>query len=486
MASLRNRTISGLLWSFIDNFVVQGITFIVGIILARLLTPKEFGLIGMITVFIAVSTSFINSGFGTALIRKKDCTDEDFSTVFYFNMIAGILFYTVLFISATAISNFFNEPELKPLVQILGLVLIIDAFTIIQRTILTKHINFRLQAKISVIASIISGIIGLSMAYTGFGVWSLVAKQLSQQTTNSVLLWLWNKWRPMLKFSKKSFISLFSFGYKLLISGLLDTFYRNLYILIIGKFFSAQELGYFTRANQFQELPSTNINGIISRVTFPVLAEMQDDKIKLKEGYKKIIKSTMLITFFLMLGLAAIAEPMILSLIGDKWYSSVIYLQLLCFVGMMYPLHALNLNILNVHGRSDLFLKLEIVKKIMAVPVIIIGIFWGIKIMIAGMILNSFIAYYINSYWSGKFIDYPITEQLADILPSFLLALINGIIVFALSVILPFGHFPTLFIQLIAGGVLTFLLCELLKPDAYLVIKEIVVSKYKSYRNGRK
>lgn len=439
----------------------------------------------MITIFIAVSTSFINSGFATALIRKKDCTNEDFSTVFYFNMVAGIVFFVILFISAPAISRFFNEPELNPLIRVLGFVLIIDAFTIIQRTILTKRIDFKLQAKISVIASVFSGAIGLTMAYTGFGVWSLVAKQISQQAINSLLLWTWNKWKPLLVFSKHSFKNLFSFGYKLLISGLLDTIYRNMYYLIIGKFFSAQELGYYTRANQFQELPSTNINSIISRVTFPVLSELQDDKEKLKNGYKKIIKSTMLITFVLMLGLAAIAEPMILTLIGEKWFNSVIYLQLLCFVGMMYPLHALNLNILNVHGRSDLFLKLEIIKKIMAVPVIIIGIFWGIKIMIAGMILNSLIAYYLNSYWSGKFINYPISEQMTDILPSFILACSMGIIVFFIGIVLPFGYFYKFIFQLFAGGILTFLLCEIFKPDSYLAIKVIVISKINSFRNGR-
>ncbi|MFA5648818.1 MAG: MOP flippase family protein [Bacteroidales bacterium] len=483
--SLKQKTVSGLLWSFIDQFANMGITFIAGIILARLLSPREFGLIGMITVFIAVSESFINSGFSSALIRKKNCTDVDFSTVFYFNLLAGILFFTILFFSAQPIAAFFNEPQLKAIVQVLGAILIIDSLTLIQRTILTKRIDFKLQARISIIASLGSGIIAISMAYSGYGVWSLVAQRLSKQAFNSLLLWLWNKWRPLLVFSTQSFKELFGFGGKLLVSGLIDTLYRNIYYLVIGKFFSAQDLGYYTRANEFNKIPSQNLNAIIGRVTYPILSSIQDDKHRLKRNYQKLIRSTMLITFTLMIGMAAIAKPMILTLIGDKWEPSIIYLQMLCFVGMMYPLHALNLNMLQVSGRSDLFLKLEVIKKIIAIPTIIIGVIWGIKIMIVGMMINTLLAYYLNSYWSGRFIGYSFKEQILDILPSFGLALTMGIGVFFLGEILPFSNSLVLISQIITGAGFILIFCEITKFRDYIFIKELVTEKFNKKNNDR-
>lgn len=475
--SLKQKTVSGLLWSFIDQFANLGITFIAGIILARLLSPQEFGLIGMITVFIAVSESFINSGFSSALIRKKVCTDTDYSTVFYFNLVVGILFFIILFISAPAIAAFFNELQLKAIVQVLGVVLIIDSLTLIQKTILTKRVDFKLQAKISIIASVVSGVIAIYMAYSGYGVWSLVAQRLLKQGINSLFLWIWNRWRPLFVFSIESFKELFGFGSKLLVSGLIDTLYRNIYYLVIGKFFSALELGYYTRADGFKQIPSQNLNGIIGRVSYPVLASIQDDKPRLKSHYQKLIRSTMLVTFVLMLGMAAVAEPMVITLIGEKWRPSIIYLQMLCFVGMMYPLHALNLNMLQVLGRSDLFLKLEVIKKILAVPTIIIGVFWGIKIMIAGMMVNTLIAYYLNSYWSGRFIGYSFGEQVKDIIPAFMLALGMAIPVYLAGIFLPFSYLVILIIQIILGAILVFGMSEIMKNRDYLYIKQIFVEK---------
>ena len=482
MSSLKQRTVSGLIWSFVDTIAGQGITFIVGIILARLLSPREFGLIGMLTVFIAVSESFINSGFSSALIRKKDCTNTDFSTVFYFNLAAGVLFFILLYLSAPAISGFFDEPELTAILQVMGVVLIIDSLTIIQRTILTKRIDFKLQARISVIASIGSGVVAIAMAFNGFGVWALVAQRLVKQGLNSLFLWIWNRWKPMLVFSVKSFKELFGFGSKLLISGLIDTLYRNVYYIIIGKFFSAQELGFYTKANEFKNLPSQNLNAIIGRVTYPVLSTLQDDIPRLRNNYQKLIRSVMFITFILMMGMAAVAEPMIHALIGAKWEPAIIYLQMLCFVGMMYPLHALNLNMLQVQGRSDLFLKLEIIKKIIAIPTIFIGIIFGIKMMIAGMMLNTLIAYYLNSYWSGRFIGYSFKKQVSDILPSFFLALIMGVSVFIVGEILPFSYLVKLIVQVLFGAIFVFVFCEITKFKDYIFAKELVLEKIQSFK----
>jgi len=479
--SLKQKTISGLLWSFIDNFANLGLSFIVGIMLARLLIPAEFGLIGMITIFIAISQSFINSGFGSALIRKKNCTQDDYSTVFFFNLVVGIIFYLLLFFCAHAVSNFFNNPQLINIQKILGLVLIIESLTIIQRTILTKRVDFKLQARISVIASIGSGIIAILMAYNGFGVWSLVALQLSRQAINSFLLWLWNNWKPSLSFSVESFKELFGFGSKLLLSGLIDTTFRNIYYLVIGKFFSAQELGFYTRAQSFSNLPSENLNGIIGRVSYPILADIQDDIPRLRLNYQKLIRSTMFITFTLMLGMVAVAEPMVLTLIGAKWLPSVIYLQMLCLVAMFYPLHSLNLNMLQVLGRSDLFLKLEIIKKLLALPTIIIGIFWGIKIMIVGMLLNTVIAYDLNSYWSGRFIRYSFGRQIKDILPSFFLALFMAGIVFLIGVLVPLSSVWKLLMQIVFGAIIIFFSGEVLKLNDYIFIKNLVLEKLYSY-----
>lgn len=477
MASLKQKTISGILWSATDNFSQKGIAFIVGIVLARILTPKEFGLIGMITVFISLSESLINSGFSQALIRKKDCTETDYSTVFYFNLATGILFFGILYAAANSISSFFNEPQLESLVQVLGIILIIDSLTLIQRTTLAKRIDFKLQTKISVISSLFSGGLGIAMAYNGFGVWSLVYKTLSQQFMNSLLLWIWNKWRPMMIFSIKSFKELFTFGYKLLLSGLIDTTYRNLYYLIIGKYFSAQELGFYTRAQMFNDLPSANLTGIMSRVTFPVLAQLQEDPVKLKAGYKRMIKAIMFISMILMAGLAVIAEPLVIFLIGEKWRPSVLYLQLLTFVGMMFPLHALNLNMLNVQGRSDLFLKLEIIKKIFAIPVIVIGVFWGIKVMILGMWVNTLIGYYLNSYWSGKFINYSIREQIIDIMPGFFLAIGMGSALYFMGQIMTVAYLPKLLIMFFTGALLVVLISEAFKLEAYRELKAIILTK---------
>lgn len=485
MNSLKNKTVNGLLWSAIDNFANLAIQFVIGVILARLLTPHEFGLIGMLMIFIAISQSIVNSGFSQALIRKNDCTNTDYSTVFYFNLAIGIIIYFLLYFSSGPISDFFDEPQLSKILKVLSIIIIVESFTVIQRTILTKRIDFKLQAKISFIATIGSGILAIAMAYSNYGVWSLVALHVVRRFLNSIFLWLWNQWKPLLVFSTQSFKKLFGFGSKLLISGLIDTIYRNIYYIVIGKFFSAEQLGYYTRADEFKRIPSENLNNIIGRVSFPVLAEIQNDKARLKSNYQKLIRSTMLITFTLMIGMAAVARPMVLTLIGDKWEPSIIYLQMLCFVGMMYPLHALNLNMLQVSGRSDLFLKLEIIKKTIAIPTIIIGVIYGIKIMIAGMMINTLIAYYLNSYWSGRFIGYSFKEQVLDILPSFGLALTMGIGVLFLGRILPLNNLMVLIIQIItgAGFILTF--CEITKFRDYIFIKELVSDKFNNKINDR-
>mgnify|MGYP001351713584 CR=1 FL=1 len=486
MNNLKQKTISGLLWSIIDNFAKYGLQFIVGIILARLLSPTEFGLVGMITIFISISNSLVDSGFSQALIRKKNAEAKDFSTVFIFNLAFSIIVFGILFFSAKAIGSFFEQPKLVMLVRVFAINIIINAFALVQRTKLTKDLDFKTQTKISILSGAISGLLAIILAYNGAGVWSLVAKTTIFNIITVLLLWYLSKWKPQLVFSSQSFKELFSFGSKMVAAGLLDTIYRNIYYVVIGKYFTVAELGYYTRAEQFNNLPSSNLTTVIQRVSYPALSQLQNDTQRLKLGYKKVIISTMFVSFISMLGMAAIAEPMILTLIGEKWEQSIVYLQMLCFVGMLYPLHGINLNMLKVQGRSDLFLKLEIIKKIIAIPTIVIGVFFGIKIMIIGMIINSIIAYFLNSYWSGKFINYPMREQILDITPSFLLALFMAAIVYVIGLLTPISNVYLLILQITVGGIIVFSFCELTRMNAYIYIKDIVKSKFMNNRNGKK
>lgn len=482
--SLRGKAIKGSGWSFIDNVANQGITFLVGLVLARLLTPEEYGLIGIITIFIAIFNSIVDSGFSNALIRKNDAKDIDYNTVFLTNLLFSVVLFIVLYVCAPVISRFFEQPLLVPLMRVMGSIVIINAFAIIQRTILVKAVDFKTQTKVSLISSIASGVLGIGMAVTGWGVWSLVGQQVSRQLLNSVFLWIFAKWYPKMEFSFRSFRELFDFGWKLLVSGLIDTVCTRIYQIVIGKFYSPAMLGQYTRADQFASIASSNITTVVQRVSYPILSSVQDDKERLKNGYKKIIKETMFITFTLMLGMAAIAKPMILTLIGEQWLPCVPFLQIVCLSMMLYPLSALNLNMLQVQGRSDLFLKLEIIKKTIAIAPLLLGIFVNIYWMLWSNFVVGLIAYYLNAYYSGPFLNYSIAEQFKDILPSFSIASSMSLVVYALS----FIELPALLllaIQLIAGALLTLLISEWVKLPEYMEIKNIILSAAHKLKNGK-
>ena len=472
--ALRQKALSALQWSFADSSISQLVEFFVAIILARLLSPREFGLIGMITFFIAVSNSFMDSGFSEALVRKQDCTEEDFNTVFYYNLAAGMLLYLALFFSANAIGYFYHEPALPSLVRVLGLNIIIGSFGVIQRAILVKHINFKLQTKVTVVASVASGILSIALAKSGFGVWSLVWKSIAFTGISITLLWLWSVWRPSIVFSMQSAREMFGFGSKLMASGLLNTIFTNIYYLVIGKFFSPAELGYFTKAEQFQETPSKNMYGIIQRVSYPVLASIRDDPPRMKRAFISFLRNVMFVSFVLMAGLAAVARPLIVTLIGEKWAPVIPYLQLLCFSGALFPLHGLNLSILKIEGRSDLFLRLEIIKKALVVPVLVIGLLYGIEVMIVGITFNSVFSYFINSYWTGKFIGYPMKQQVVDILPSFCLAAAMGTIVWVSGLWMTFQPAVALAIEVILGAGIVIVISELFRLGPYLETKGII------------
>ena len=429
----------------------------------------------MIAIFIAVSNSIVDSGFSNALIRKVRIDRVDYNTVFVFNLIVSIVLYILLYTSAPAISLFFKEPVLTNVLRVIGLILIVNALGIIPRTILVRGIDFKTQTKVSIISSVSSGLVGVSMAIMGFGVWSLVWQQLSRQILNSLFLWIFCKWIPRWEFSIKSFKEMFGFGYKLLLSGLLDTLYKNIYYVIIGRCYSPAQLGQYSRAEQFNMIFSSNLTSIVQRVSYPVLSSIQEEPERLREAYRQIIKTTMLVTFACMLGLAAVAKPLIIILIGEKWLPAVSFLQIICFSGMLYPLHAINLNILQVKGRSDLFLKLEIIKKTIAVFPILIGIFYGIEYMLWGSVLTSFIAYFLNSYYSADLIRYSTIEQIRDVLPVFTVSFTIAAVMwlFSLLDISVYIQLPT---QIIVGLTLAFAVYERLRLPEYLEVKRLGLS----------
>ncbi len=436
MISLKQKTVTGLKWSSIESFSSQGISFVIGIIIARILSPSDYGIIGMILIFTEISTVFINGGFGAALIRKQNRTESDLSTVFYYNIVVSLFFYLVLFISAPFIANFYNSPILTMVVRVVSLNMVIGALGSIQSTILNIAIDFKTQTKITVISLIITGTIGISMAYMGYGVWALVFQGLASTIISTGLLWFFIGWKPKLVFSINSFKELFGFGSKLMLSGLLDSVYKNIYQVVIGKKFTSAELGYFTRAKGLAQLPSSNITNIIQRVTFPVLSEMQDDIMHLGYNYRKLLKMSAFIIFPLMMLLFGLSEPLILILLTEKWLPAVPLLQVLCFSYMFYPIHAINLNLLQVKGRSDLFLRLEIIKKVMITIVLFTTAPLGVLVMCYGIIFTSIIALIINTYYTGRLIKVGFFKQIRDIFPIMIISFITGFLAYFPSLIL--------------------------------------------------
>lgn len=479
--SLKDKTVKGVAWSGIDNVVQMGVTFVVSIVLARLLSPDDYGLLGLIAVFTAVCQALINGGFTTALIRKKDVTDDDYNTVFISNLGMSLLLYAVIYLSSPAIANFFDRQELVALTRVSSLGMIIGALALVQQTRLTKRIDFKTQTKITIIASVTSGVIGIVMALLDFGVWALVAQQLSATSLRTILLFFYNKWIPQLRFSSKSFHELFGFGWKMMLSGVLDTIWKELYQVIVGKFYSPSTLGQYTRAKQFSQLFSSNLTTVVQRVTYPVLSNIQDDKERMVSAYRRIIKTTMFITSISMFFLGAISEPLLYCLIGPKWHEAAIYLPLICISGSLYPLHAINLNMLQVQGRSDLFLGLEIAKKIIYLLPLSICIFYGVLPMLYVNVVTGFICYFLNSYFPGKLLGYTSWIQLKDIAPSYGLATLIAISVYFLKY-LPISYWLILPMQLIIGIVLFFLICERTKLVEYRETKDIATNFISKFR----
>ena len=480
--SLKNKTVKGMGWSAVENVTRLGVTFVVSIILARMLSPEEYGLIGILTIFINIFSTIVDGGFSYALIRKQNATDVDYCTVFYINLVLSVILAVILFFSSQLIANFFNRLELVSLTRVMSSIIVINALAMVQRVRITKAIDFKTQTKITFISSIVSGIIGVTMAYMDYGVWALVSQQLSNQLILTIFFWIYNKWMPKFIFSWASFHEMWAFGSKLLAGGLIDNVWKEIYQVVIGKCYSPVTLGLFTRSRKFADLFSSNLTSVVQRVSFPVLSSIQNDRLRLKSIYQKLIKTTMLLTFVLMLGMAACAESMIYVLIGEQWMKCISMLQIICLYSMFYPLHALNLNMLEVQGRGDLFLKLEIIKKIIAIIPLLLGIFVDIYLMLIGSLVISLISYYLNAYYSGPFLNYSIKEQIKDILPSFGVAILMAIPVYGMGFI-PLNPFILFPLQILIGAIITVTICEKMKLQEYFEIKNIVITGIDKIRN---
>ncbi|MEZ9788740.1 lipopolysaccharide biosynthesis protein [Vibrio breoganii] len=419
---------SGFIWSALDSFGNQAVNVTISIILAKILGPSAFGLVAMLTIFIAIAGVFVNSGFSSALIRKADRNEKDYSTTFYFSFLVSLACYLILYSVAPLIATFYEESELVALTRVISLTVVVQTFAIIPRTILTTKLDFKSQAKANFIALISSSSIGLTMAFNGFGVWSLVTQQITNAIISVIVLNLLSPWRPVEKFCSQAFEGLFSFGSRLLISGLLDTIYNNIYGLIIGKQFSAGQLGIFNQANTISSLPATTLTGVIQRVTYPMLSNLQNEGKTLDKAYLLTLKTAALVIFPIMLGISIIAEPLISLLLGADWKDSAKLISILTMGFMLFPVHAINLNMLQVKGRSDLFLRLEIIKKVLTTIMLVVTVPLGIVAMCKGMVVISYLSLILNTYYTAKLSSISQRKQLLELLPILLIGALSAIV----------------------------------------------------------
>ena len=457
--SLKQKALSGFFWAIIQQFSSQGISFFASIILARLLLPEEFGLIALLSIFVGIGIVLFEAGLSQSLIRTEDPDIEDYSTVFYFNLIVSFVIYITIYFSSPYIAKFYNQPLLNSISRWYCLIFITNALSSIHFTRMTKQMQFKKELTITIPSLIISSIVAVFMALYGYGVWSLVGSALTQSFAVALQMWIRSDWRPVLRFNKLKFYYHFNYGYKLTLSGILDSLFTNIYVFIIGKFFAPAQVGFYNRADALKQLPVSNISAVLNKVTFPLFAEVKDDNARLKEIYRKIMQMVLFFVAPILLTMAALGEPLFRLLFTEKWLPAVPYFQILCWAGILYPIHAYNLNILKVKGRSDLFLKLEVIKKTMIVLVIASSISYGIYGLLYSGIISSVLAFFINTYYSGKFINYTSWHQILDIVPTLVLASISSLTVFYIDLWVSDYLFSD-FIRLLIGatsGVLLFL-----------------------------
>lgn len=476
MSSIKQQTLSGSKWNFLERLSVQGIQFLLGIIMARLLLPSDYGTIGLLAIFFEISQAFIDSGFSSALIRTKSPTEKDYSTVFYFNLAISVVVYGILFFAAPWIASFFKIPILCPILRVQAVTLIVNAIMAVQVSMLNIKLDFRSLAKRRVAATMISGVCGVIFAYTGFGIWSLVYQQLIAAAINLIFICYICRWIPRAGFSKESFKRLGSFGSRLLAAGLLHTFYRNLTTFAIGKFYTAQDLGFYSRGASIADLPGSTINGVLQTVTYPILAKIQDDEKQLVHIYRKYIRITSLVIFIISGTLCALAKPFILLILTDKWANAIIYLHIFAFSYMFDHLSTINLNLLKVKGRSDLFLKLEIIKKSISITLILVAIPYGVLAICFAKFLYNQIAVFINTYYTGKLFHLGYIQQVKDFSPY----LIRCILACTPAYLITYLELPNIVTLLLGSAVALMLYWLMLRnnPDMQELV-DLVKMKFK-------
>ncbi|MFZ3129537.1 MAG: lipopolysaccharide biosynthesis protein [Desulfosporosinus sp.] len=460
------QVLNGLFWKLMERGGTQGIQFVVQIVLARLLLPKDYGLIALVIIFTSIASVFVQSGFNTSLIQKKDADESDFSSVFYLSLLIAIVLYIVLFFTAPFLAEFYEEPRLIPVFRVLSITLFFGAFNSIQNAVIARKMQFKKLFFSSTGAILISGTGGMCMAYAGFGVWALVGQQICNQLLITLILWFTVNWRPRLLFSIERVKGLFSFGWKLLASSLIDTLYMNLRSLIIGKIYNPAMLGFYNRGDQFPALIVSNITGSIQSVMLPVLSSQQDNRKRVKDMLRRAIVTSSFIIFPMMVGLAVTAEPLVKILLTDKWLPCVPFLQIFCASYALWPIHTANLQAINALGRSDIFLKLEIIKKIVGLSILTVTVFYGVYAIALGAVPGGIICSFINAYPNKKLLNYSYIEQCKDILPSLLLSLLMGAVVYSIQW-LGMSVWTTLLLQVFVGIVIYSGLAWMFKLECY-------------------
>lgn len=422
--SLKKRTFHGVIWKIVETGGTQFIQLVVSIFLARLVMPNQFSAIAMLSIFLALARVFVDSGFSSALMRKPNRTQTDCCTVFYSNIIISVITYIILFFCAPLVADFYELPELIILLRVMALCIIIGAFSAVQKTLFTVEMNFKALAYYNMAALVISGCVGIYMAYKGFQVWALVAQSILNTTINTIFVWYKSTWRPSILFSTKSLKEFFKFGSKLLSSQLLNTFFNNIYGVVIGKIFARPDLAFYNRAQVLNNMTSTTPTYVIAGVSYPAFCKMQEDNDRLREGYRKMIIICSFIIFPLSLGIGGVSFPLINVLYTEAWIYAATLLQIIIFAGMWYPIHAINVNFLLVKGRSDIVLRIEVIKKVVAVLIMCITIPLGLEAMCAGGIVSSLISLFINTHYTGKFLGMGIMQQAKDFGPYLILSFV--------------------------------------------------------------
>lgn len=478
-SDLKQKTISGVLWSGVQKFGSLAISFISNLVLARLLSPEDYGCIGMLFIFIVLSKTFVDGGFGAALVQKKDATEDDFSTIFYWNILSSLILYIVLFISAPFIAKFYDMPQLCDILRVFGIVIIINSTYIVQANKLIKELNFKLYSFSTLVSVSISTIIGIVLAYAGWGVWSLVIKEIVTAICASIFLWYYCKWKPLLRFSTKSFKSLFNYGSMILLATFVNKLYENIQGLIIGKAFSAKDLGLYTQAKKIEEIPVTSFSDMITQVTFPVYSSISTQKDYLKNVIRKNIKVVNFITFGIMSLLIIIAEPLFIILFTEKWIESVPLFKILCFAGMVIPLNNVNTQLFKGVGRSDIFFILQFVKRVLGIIIILLSVRWGVLAMMYAIVINNYLFYIMNCIYTKKVLAYSVSEQLKDILPN--LFVVMGLIYIGNNINLEFASsFECIIYMCIISviyAILYFIICYLLKFEGTIYFLNLIKEK---------